>query len=110
MKLIRRATQLMPARAEQLENCPARRALKLALAERMERLKEWDKSADVYQEIVEKYADRVVPNQADAAGVAKRYSSVTLEVQRRMARWPDEGMRAYKARFEPPAAQMLESA
>src|SRR5688572_15261572 len=27
---------------------------KLALAERMERLKEWDKSADVYQEIVEK--------------------------------------------------------
>src|SRR5438094_3248731 len=50
---------------------------KLALAERMERLKEWDKSADVYQEIVEKYADRVVPNQADAAGVAKRYSSVT---------------------------------
>src|SRR3954466_7454783 len=77
---------------------------KLALAERMERLKEWDKSADVYQEIVEKYPDRVVPNQADAAGVAKRYSSVTLEVQKRLAKWPDEGIRAYKARFETPAA------
>src|SRR5215211_1741805 len=34
---------------------------KLALAQRMEHLKEWDKSADVYQEIAEKFADRVVP-------------------------------------------------
>src|SRR4051812_32536868 len=33
---------------------------KLALAQRMERLKEWDKSADVYQEILEKYSDRVI--------------------------------------------------
>src|SRR3954453_191096 len=69
---------------------------KLALAERMERLKEWDKSADVYQVNVEKNASRVVPNQTDAAVTAKRYSSVTLEVQRRLSKWPDEGIRAYK--------------
>jgi len=31
MKLIRRAIELMPARAEQLEHCPARRALELAI-------------------------------------------------------------------------------
>jgi outer membrane protein assembly factor BamB/TolA-binding protein len=88
---------------------------KLALAQRMERLKEWDKSADVYQEIVEKYADRVVPNQtdptgADPAGAPRSYSSVTLEVQRRMSKWPDEGIHAYQARFEAPAAAMLEAA
>lgn len=35
---------------------------KLALARRMERLHEWGKSADVYQEILEKYPDRVVPS------------------------------------------------
>src|SRR5580658_1631268 len=34
---------------------------KLALARRMERAREWGKSADVYQEILEKYSDRVVP-------------------------------------------------
>src|SRR5207249_3885857 len=28
---------------------------KLALAQRMERLKEWDKAADVYQEVLDKY-------------------------------------------------------
>ena len=33
---------------------------KLALAKRMERAHEWNKSADVYQEILEKYPDRVV--------------------------------------------------
>src|SRR5438045_4061816 len=53
---------------------------KLALAQRMERLKEWDKSADVYQEIVEKYADRVVPVSSDDL-TAQRYTSVTLRVQ-----------------------------
>ncbi|HEX2973550.1 MAG TPA: hypothetical protein VHP11_14540, partial [Tepidisphaeraceae bacterium] len=32
---------------------------KFELGKRMERLKEWPKSADVYQEILEKYQDRV---------------------------------------------------
>src|SRR3954454_10592100 len=36
---------------------------KFELGKRMERLKEWPKSADVYQEILEKYQDRVVPVQ-----------------------------------------------
>src|SRR5437868_4217994 len=66
-------------------------AEKLALAERMERLKQWDKSADVYQEIVEKYADRVVPTGSDDKGVINRYSSVTTEVQRRLGKWNEDG-------------------
>src|SRR3954471_9807273 len=83
---------------------------KLALAERMERLKQWDKSADVYQEIVEKYADRVVPSGQSDNGVISRYSSVTVEVQRRLGKWTEDGLRVYRARYETPAATLLESA
>src|SRR5215218_5330277 len=39
---------------------------KFAHAQRMERQKEWNKAADLYQEILEKYSDRVVPSQVDA--------------------------------------------
>jgi outer membrane protein assembly factor BamB len=130
-------------------------AEKLALAERMERLKEWDKSADVYQEIVEKYADRVVPigpggalqqpaappaeppppppaegaapqppppdaevpaaRDRAAAPVDKnaplpRYKSVTLAVQERLGKWPEEGLNTYRARYETQAAALREQA
>src|SRR6266487_2166261 len=83
---------------------------KLALAERMERLKEWDKAADVYQEIIEKYADRVVQAGGGDNNNAGRYISVTLEVQRRLGKWPAEGLSVYRARYEAPAAALLESA
>src|SRR5687767_8444020 len=98
---------------------------KLALAERMERLKEWDKSADVYQEIVEKYADRVVPSGSPVAPATAeapdappekttaplpRYKSVTLAVQERLGRWPEEGLAMYRARYEAQAAALREQA
>jgi len=90
---------------------------KLALAQRMERLKEWDKSADVYQEIVEKYADRVVPSTTQPAGGAaaapgtpQRYKSVTMSVQERLGKWPEEGLAMYRARYEAQAAAMREQA
>src|SRR4029079_15249985 len=38
-----------------------------ALAQRMEG-QQWNTAAQVYNEILEKYADRVVPSQKDAAG------------------------------------------
>src|SRR5215207_11452542 len=100
---------------------------KLAHAERMERLKEWEKSADVYQEIVEKYADRVVASGGAAAGAApapapapapgaapaaapQRYKSVTLAVQERLGKWPEDGLAMYRARYEAQAATLRESA
>ena len=70
----------------------------------MERLKEWPKSADVYQEILEKYQDRVVPTVTNDKGQAVKYASVTVAVQERLARWPEEGLTVYKTRFEPAAA------
>src|SRR3954466_6502203 len=83
---------------------------KLALAERMERLKEWDKSADVYQEVADKYADRIVPSQLDRNMTIYQYTSVVTTVQRRLSKWPAEGLAAYLHKFEPPAASMLEAA
>src|SRR5438477_1847593 len=83
---------------------------KFELGKRMERLKEWHKSADVYQEILEKYQDRVVPTLTNDKGQAIKYASVTVAVQERLARWPEEGLTVYKTRFEPAAAIMLEQA
>jgi outer membrane protein assembly factor BamB/TolA-binding protein len=83
-------------------------AEKLALGERMERLKEWDKAADVFQEILEKYPDRVV--QSTAPGRAYQYSSVALAVQQRLAKWPADGLRAYRNRYESNAAELLGTA
>ncbi len=43
-------------------------AEKFALAERMERLKEWNKAADVYQEILEKNSDNVIASPSQSTG------------------------------------------
>ncbi len=86
-------------------------AEKLALAQRMEHLKEWNKSADVYQEIIEKFADRVVPTDSTASGSdVTRYTSVTLKVQALLGKWPPEGLAVYRARYESQAQSMLDAA
>lgn len=83
---------------------------KMALAERMERLKEWDKSADVYQEVIDKYADRVIPTRSDDTGAIAQYTSVALVVQERLSKWPEEGLRVYRLRYEDRAQELLTSA
>jgi len=83
---------------------------KFELGKRMERLKEWHKSADVYQEILEKYQDRVVPVAYNDKNQPIKYASVTVAVQERLARWPEEGLTVYRARYEPAAASLLEQA
>lgn len=83
---------------------------KFALAQRMERLKEWNNAADALQEVIEKHADRVMPSQVDANNVIYQYTSVTTAVQERLAKWPAEGLDVYRARFEPQAAALLEQA
>ena len=82
---------------------------KLALAQKMERLKEWNKSADLYQEILDKYADRVVPSQVDKDNKIYQYTSVVKGVQEQLAKWPQEG-RDVTGRYEATAQQMLEKA
>ena len=83
---------------------------KFALAQRMERLKEWGKSADLYQEVIERYPDRVVPSRTNDQDKIIQYTSVTRGVMERLARWPKEGLDVYRARFEPTAAGLVNAA
>ncbi len=83
---------------------------KLGLAERMERLGEWDTAAEVYQEVIDKYGDRLLPAASDAQGKTIRYAGVCALVQARIARWPEAGRAVYLSRYESAAAQQLASA
>lgn len=83
---------------------------KLALAQRMERLGEWAKSSDLYQEVLSKYADRVVQSKLDADHKICQYMSITNPVQERLAHWPAAGLDAYRGRFEAVAQAMLDKA
>lgn len=83
---------------------------KFALAERLERLREWNKSAEVYQEIIEQYPDRVVPSRVDADNQIVQYSSVVSAVQERLAKWPADGLAVYRNRYETAAQAILDQA
>lgn len=83
---------------------------KFALAQKMQGYKEWNKSADLYQEILEKYKDRVVPSQIDRNNYISQYTSVATAVQEQLCKWPPEGLAVYKARYEAAAEQMLKDA
>src|SRR5947207_13079768 len=84
-------------------------AEKMALAFRLEHLKEWNKAADVYQELLQQYADRVTPSDERDQRIYQ-YTSVAIAVQQKLAKWPQEGLDAYRGKFEPEAANLLEQA
>jgi outer membrane protein assembly factor BamB len=86
-------------------------AEKFALAERMERLKEWNKAADIYQEILEKNSDNVIAaNNAEPASGVSQYTTVATAVQDKLSKWPEEGLAIYRARYEASAAAILQGA
>lgn len=83
----------------------------MAHAQSMERQKEWNKSADYYQELLTspKYAAKVVPSRQDEDHRISQYTSVEELVTQRLSRWPREGLDVYRARYEAPAQSLLES-
>src|SRR3954447_3793169 len=84
-------------------------AEKMALAFRLEHLKEWNKAADVYQELLQQYADRVTPSDERDQRIYQ-YTSVAIAVQQKLAKWPQEGLDAYRGKYETEAASLLEQA
>ncbi len=87
---------------------------RVALADRMERSKEWAKAADILQEIIEKHGQRIVPvpvGDTNVKGVngLRRYIGATDLVQRRLAQWPADGLTAYDARFGHVAQQLIDA-
>lgn len=83
---------------------------KIEDARRMERLQDWNKAADWYQEVIEKYGQYVVPSDVDAQHNIRQYTGIELPVQEQLAKWPKEGLDAYRNRFGTIAATMLEQA
>ncbi len=83
---------------------------RFADAQRMADAKEWRKSAELYQEIIEKFGDRLLPISPAPGEKQARYTSVTDAVLTKLSKWPDEGLSAYRAKFEPTAAIQRESA
>lgn len=83
---------------------------KIALAQRMERLKEWDTAAQVYQEVIDQYGQRVLPIHKNQHGITDRYVSVSTVIQDRLGSWPDDGRAVYLNLFEPSARIALEQA
>ncbi len=82
----------------------------MALAQRMAGVGEWSKSADLYQEILQKYSDRVVPSRWDDQDRPVQYTSVTETVREALCKWPADGLDAYRSRYETDAAKLLADA
>lgn len=83
---------------------------KFDLATKMEGYKEWAKAADLYQEVMTRYPDRVIPAGKDAEGVINSYTSVTRGVLARLCNWPQDGLDVYRGMYEPAAAELVASA
>jgi outer membrane protein assembly factor BamB len=83
---------------------------KIEDARRMERLEDWNKAADWYQEVIEKYGQYVVPNGTDANNNIRQYTGIERPVQEQLAKWPKSGLDAYRNRYGGVAATMLEGA
>jgi len=83
---------------------------RLELARRKERQKEWNQAADLFQEILTdpKYAAKVVPVDTDPEH--RLYRSVEDLVMQQLAKWPQEGLDVYRARYEAQAQTQLEGA
>ncbi|MGA2231204.1 MAG: PQQ-binding-like beta-propeller repeat protein [Tepidisphaeraceae bacterium] len=82
----------------------------IALARRLESQKEWTKSAEVYQGIIDQFPDRVVPVRTDDPNLTAQYTSVLTLVNQHLRQWPEAGLAAYRARYEPAARQLVLSA
>lgn len=83
---------------------------RFALAERLERLGDWAKAADVYQEVVGEYGDRLIARPTQEGRQVAQYVSIERAVQERLAAWPGEGLEVYRQRFGPAAQAALEDA
>lgn len=83
---------------------------KIEDARRMERLEDWNKAADWYQEVIEKYGQYVVPSDTDAQNNIRQYTGIERPVQEQLAKWPKAGLDAYRNRYGAVAATMLEQA
>ena len=80
------------------------------LAERMERLRDWTKAAEVYQDVISRFGDWLIADRVDVDGKVYQYASVGRAVQRKLAAWPPEGRTVYERKFGAAARALLDQA
>ncbi len=92
---------------------------KLVLAERMERLKEWRNAAELFQELLDQHADKMLTRRANTtdnnpadrlATDANRFIPVSALVRERLSAWPIEGQEVYRSIFSARAELLLAQA
>ena len=72
----------------------------------MERLEDWNKAADWYQEVIAKYGQYVIPSGLDADKRQIQYKGIEEPVQEQLAKWPKAGLDAYRNRYGAVAATL----
>ncbi len=82
----------------------------LAKAADKEQQHQWKSAAEFYQEVLQKYDHRVVPQHIDSDAGIFQYSGVALLVQERFSHWPDEGLNVYRSLYGQVAADALTAA
>ncbi len=75
-----------------------------------ENQKQWKTAAEYYQEALAKYPGRVVPVKLSADQGIYQYAGIAPIVQERLAKWPAEGLKVYRALYGQTAADLLSSA
>jgi tetratricopeptide (TPR) repeat protein len=75
-----------------------------------EQQKQWKTAAEFYQSALEKYSRRVAAWQIDVEHDLFSYAGVGLVVQRRLAKWPEEGLTVYQQLYGQTAADALAAA
>lgn len=85
-------------------------AYKLAQADHMAHLRQWDTAIANLQDIIDHESDRVVSTEPNDQTPIVHYTSAGSVAQARLITWPPEGIAAYRARFDSAASTALKSA
>ncbi len=75
-----------------------------------EQQKQWKTAAEFYQSALEKYSRRVAAWQIDVENDHFEYAGVGMVVQRRLSKWPEEGLNVYRQLYGQTAADALAAA
>jgi outer membrane protein assembly factor BamB len=82
---------------------------KLARAREKEGEKEWKAAALLYQDVSTEFGDRVIPVPSTSNDRLYVYYGVSLAIQERLAKWPDDGLQVYNDLYAKKAADLLNS-
>lgn len=79
----------------------------LNLAQRMQRLNEWQKAADILMSLLEQSADSVIPSHLTEDGSIDQYIGLPTIIEQQLTTWPADALQTFNLIYGPQAAQLL---